>query len=93
MAGREQSGCERERRLVKQVTLLTRPGCHLCDEARSVVLAAAGPAGAEVTEINVDDDRELRAEYGDMVPVVLVDGVQHGYFRIDGARLERALGI
>ncbi len=76
---------------MRQVTLLTRPGCHLCEEARSVVLAAAGLVGAPVTEINVDDDSELRAEYGDMVPVVLIDGVQHGYFQIDGARLRREL--
>ena len=55
-----------------------------------MVQAAASLTGAVVTELDVDDDRELRAEYGDMVPVVLVDGVQHGYFRIDGARLERA---
>jgi hypothetical protein len=51
----------------------------------------ADRTGATVTEIDVDDDRELRAEYGDMVPVVLVDGVQHGYYTIDPDRLERAL--
>jgi glutaredoxin len=73
------------------VTLLGRAGCHLCDEARAVVLEVADRTGATVTEIDVDDDRELRAEYGDMVPVVLVDGVQHGYYTIDPDRLERAL--
>ncbi len=73
------------------VTLLTRAGCHLCQDARTVVLAAAGRAGVPMIEIDVDDDPEMRAEYGDMVPVVLIDGVQHGYFSIDGDRLERAL--
>lgn len=76
---------------MKQVTLLTRPGCHLCDDARAVVTTVAGAAGAAVSEIDVDVDAELRAEYGDMVPVVLIDGVQHGYFHIDGDRLRRAL--
>ncbi len=56
-----------------------------------MVQAAAELTGAAMVELNVDDDRELRAEYGDLVPVVLVDGVQHGYFQIDSARLERAL--
>ena len=76
---------------MKAVTLLTRNGCHLCDEARGVVVEVAARTGSPVTELDVDDDRELRAEYGDMVPVVLVDGVRHGYFRIDADRLERAL--
>ena len=76
---------------MKAVTLLGRAGCHLCDDARAVVLEVAGRTGATVTELDVDDDPELRAEYGDMVPVVLVDGVQHGYFTIDPARLQQAL--
>lgn len=76
---------------MRQVSLLTRPGCHLCQDARAVVAEVAGRAGAQVTETNVDDDPELRAEYGDLVPVVLIDGVQHGYFHIDADRLEQAL--
>ena len=73
---------------MKEVTLLTRRGCHLCEDARAVVQAAAAVSGCAVTEIDVDDDPELRAEYGDMVPVVLINGVQHGYFRIE-RRCER----
>jgi glutaredoxin len=76
---------------MKTVTLLGRAGCHLCDDAREVVLAVAGRAGASVTELDVDDDPELRAEYGDMVPVVLIDGIQHGYYTVDPDRLARAL--
>jgi glutaredoxin len=91
LAAHEHSGCNRSRRLVKQVTLLTRQGCHLCEDARSVVQAAAAVSDCVVTEIDVDGDPELRAEYGDMVPVVLINGVQHGYFRIDAGRLQRDL--
>lgn len=76
---------------MKAVTLLGRAGCHLCDDARAVVLEVAGRTGSTVTELDVDDDPELRAEYGDMVPVVLIDGVQHGYFTVDPDRLQRAL--
>jgi glutaredoxin len=76
---------------MKRVTLLTRPGCHLCAEARTVVEAATIETGCPLTELNVDDDPELRAEYGDMVPVVLLDDVPHGYFHIDLARLRDAL--
>ena len=76
---------------MKSVTLLGRQGCHLCEEARSVVLAVAARLGSPVVELDVDDDRELRAEYGDMVPVVLIDGVTHAYFHIDARRLEQAL--
>ena len=73
------------------VPLLTRAGSHLSQDARPGVRGGAGRAGVPMIEIDVDDDPELRAEYGDMVPVVLIDGIQHGYFRIDGDRLERAL--
>ncbi|SDO95174.1 Glutaredoxin [Nakamurella panacisegetis] len=76
---------------MKQVQLLTRPGCHLCDDARAAVAAATRAAGTTFSEVNVDDDRELRAEYGDMVPVVLLDGVQYGYFTIDAIELQAAL--
>ena len=76
---------------MKRVQLLTRPGCHLCDDARAAVLTATRAVGTDFTELNVDEDRELRAEYGDMVPVVLLDGVTHGYFTIDAATLQLAL--
>lgn len=76
---------------MKKVTLLTRPGCHLCDDARGVVQAAVAHTSTSVEEINVDSDAELRSEYGDMVPVVLIDGVQHAYFTVNQAKLEAAL--
>lgn len=78
--------------MIKHVTLLTRMGCHLCDDARVEVLAATTAAGADWSEIDVDADPELRAEYGDRVPVVLVDGVEHGHFAVDRTKLSAALG-
>jgi glutaredoxin len=72
------------------VELLSRPGCHLCDEARRVVERVTGPGG--YVETDVDQVPALRAEYGDLVPVVRVDGREIGHWRVDEARLRRALG-
>lgn len=75
----------------RHVTLLTRAGCHLCDEARRTVARVAAEAGAAWDERDVDADPGLRAEYGELVPVVLVDGREHGYWRVEESRLRRAL--
>lgn len=76
---------------VRHVTLLTRIDCHLCEQAREIVSASTAAAGSSWSEIDVDDDPENRAEYGDRVPVVLIDGVEHAHFRVDPVRLMAAL--
>ncbi len=75
-----------------RVLLYTRQGCHLCAAAREIVTAAADEAGTGWTEVDVDTDPELAARYGELVPVVTVDGVLVDYWRIDPVRLERAIG-
>jgi glutaredoxin len=75
----------------RHVTLLTRAGCHLCDTARQVVQRTTAVTGSQWSEQDVDTDPELRAEYGDRVPVVLVDGVEHSHFGVDEDRLRAAL--
>jgi len=74
-----------------RLTLLTRVGCHLCAEARAVLSRVAAELGTPWQEVDVDGDRELRAEYGDRVPVILLDGAEHGYWRVEEDRLRRAL--
>ena len=78
-----------------RVVLYGRAGCHLCDEAREVVRAVCAESGDEWTEVDIDagphDGRDLVADLGELVPVVEVDGVQQGYWRIDAARLRRTL--
>lgn len=74
-----------------RVTLLTRAGCHLCDDAKAALARVAAQAGIEWAEVDVDADPELAYEYGDRVPVVLLDGREHGYWRVDEARLQRDL--
>lgn len=75
----------------RTVELLSRVGCHLCDDARRLVERVAAETGTGWTETDVDTDPALRAEFGDLVPVVRVDGKELGYWRIDEARLRRAL--
>ncbi len=74
-----------------RVTLYTRPGCHLCDEARAVVAAVCAELGEEFAEVDIDRDPELTRRYGEEIPVTLVDGAQHDYWRVDAVRLTRAL--
>jgi len=79
-----------------RVVLYGRAGCHLCDVAREVVATAAGAAGVRWTEVDVDvaaahDGGALRREYGERLPVVLVDGVALADFRVDADLLTAAL--
>jgi glutaredoxin len=73
------------------VTLLTRVGCHLCDDAKHVLVRIAEQTGVAWDEVDVDADPELAYEYGDRVPVVLLDGAEHGFWRVEEARLLRDL--
>ncbi|MFG1926735.1 glutaredoxin family protein [Cryptosporangium sp. NPDC048952] len=73
------------------VTLLTRVGCHLCDDAKDVIARIAAQTGVEWNEVDVDADPELAYEYGDRVPVVLLDGKEHGFWRVEETRLLRDL--
>lgn len=75
-----------------RLTLLTRQGCHLCDEARAALARVAEATGERWAEVDVDTDANLQAEYGDRVPVVLLDGREHGYWRVEEERLLRDLG-
>lgn len=74
-----------------RVTMYTRPGCHLCDDALDVVAAVCAAKGADFELVNVDDDPELRERYGEQVPVVAVDGSTVGFWRIDAQVLAQAL--
>lgn len=77
------------------VVLLTRAGCHTCTVAFDRLTTVCAEFGLSPTSIDVDEAAEtkpdLRAEYGDRVPVVLVDGVEHSYWEVDEPRLRRDL--
>jgi glutaredoxin len=76
-----------------RLQLLTRAGCHLCETAADTLAGIAEAAGLTPVAVDVDADPELRAEYGDRVPVVLLDGREHSYFTVDEPRLRRDLGL
>jgi glutaredoxin len=74
-----------------RVTLYGRPGCHLCDDAREVIARVCADLGESFEEVSIDDDPALRERYGEEIPVTLVDGRQHTFWRVDEARLRAAL--
>jgi glutaredoxin len=84
------------------LTLIGKPGCHLCDDARLVVNTVAGQfrslhAGiaasvqVHITEQDITDDPELAERYSDEIPVLLINGKVHNYWKIDPIRLMAAL--
>jgi glutaredoxin len=74
-----------------RVTLLTRPGCHLCADARAVVARVAADLGVGWEERDITASADDIARYSDMVPVTLIDGVQHDFWRVSEQRLRAAL--
>ena len=74
-----------------RVTLYSRPGCHLCAEARAVIEQVCAELGESYAEVSILDDPELLRRYGEEIPVTLVDGRQHDFWRVDPARLRAAL--
>ncbi len=74
-----------------RVTLYGKPGCHLCDDARAVVERVCAELGTAWAEVDVTTSTELMETYGEQIPVTFVDGRQHDFWRVDEARLRRAL--
>jgi glutaredoxin len=66
-----------------KVTLYTRAGCHLCDDAKHVLAAARGRAEFDYEEVDIDRDAELVRRYNDEVPVIAIDGVKAFKYRLD----------
>ncbi len=74
-----------------RITLIGKPGCHLCDDAREVIARVAQDLQVGWRELSIADDPALGAAYWEQIPVTLVDGAQHDYWRVDEARLRAAL--
>ncbi len=69
-----------------QVTLFSRPGCHLCDVARGVLLAQRDRTPFDLVEVDVSAEDALELEYGVRIPVVLIDGVEAFEIEVDAER-------
>jgi hypothetical protein len=81
-----------------RLTLIGKPGCHLCDDAREVVQdviaeveAADAATHVRLEERSILDDAELASRYAEEIPVLLIDGEVHNFWRIDPVRLKTAL--
>ena len=77
--------------MAHQVTLMVRAECHACVQAKDDVRRICTELGVAWSTEDVDTDPELRAEYGDRVPVILIDGAEHGYWAVEEDRFRRAL--
>jgi len=76
---------------MRQVTIYSRSGCHLCEEAHQVLLDLQSKADYEITEIFIDGELDLIELYGEQVPVIHIDGKPHDYFRVNPARFLKAI--
>lgn len=78
------------------LTLLSKPGCHLCDDARDVVssvretLALRG-IDTELRELNILEDPALARRHSEEIPVVQINGKRHAIWRVDADKFERAI--
>ncbi|WP_344391847.1 glutaredoxin family protein [Streptomyces vastus] len=75
----------------RQVTLIGKPDCHLCEDAEAVVEKVCGELGVPWEKKDITRDEELYRAYWEQIPVVLVDGAQHTFWRVNEERLRRAL--
>jgi glutaredoxin len=75
-----------------RVLLYSKPGCHLCEDARAVVERVCAELGESFEEVSILDDPELVERFGTEIPVTFVDGRQHDFWRVDEVRLRKALG-
>ena len=78
--------------MANRVLLYGKPGCHLCDEALVIIKRVCDDLAVGFEEVDISQDATLMNEYGEQIPVTFVDGRQHDYWRVDQARLRKALG-
>jgi glutaredoxin len=77
---------------IPRLTLISKPGCHLCDDARTVLATVSAEfPGVGITELSILQDPELFELYSDEIPVVLIDGKVHNIWRVSAERLRAAL--
>ena len=76
---------------MKTVTLYTRPGCHLCDEARAKLETLRARHEFEIREVNIETDDALHAAYLERIPVICLDGEHVSDYFLDESTLTARL--
>jgi glutaredoxin len=74
-----------------ELVLYTKPGCHLCDEMKAVVMRVTQEVGARVRELDISTDPQLEASLGEEIPVLFVNGHKAFKFRLTEEQLRRRL--
>lgn len=74
-----------------RVQVIGRPGCHLCEQAEQVVAEVCAQLGVDYEVLSIEDDPMLADQYAEFIPVTLVDGARHDFYRVDPTRLSEAL--
>jgi len=80
-----------ERYQMTVVTLYSRGNCHLCEKALATLRELQSEFIFEIDEKLIDGDPNLEKEYGEQVPVTLIDGKRHDFFRVDPERFGLAM--
>ena len=73
------------------VTVYSRQGCHLCDDAENVLESLREELNFEIDVIDIDIDPELIKLYSDQVPVIHIDGIHHDFYKVDPLRFKSSL--
>ena len=74
-----------------KVTVYSRQGCHLCEDAENTLESLREELNFEIEVINIDEDAELVKLYSDQVPVIHIDGIHHDFYKVDPLRFKSSL--
>ncbi|NDF93802.1 MAG: glutaredoxin family protein [Actinobacteria bacterium] len=77
--------------MTAKVVIFSRQNCHLCHEAEKIVREVHSVIPFELEVINIDGNAELESLYGEEVPVTMINGAKHDYFRVDKKRFSEAV--
>jgi glutaredoxin len=73
------------------ITIYGRTGCHLCEDALKVLQSLQDELNFSIEEILIDGNEELEKHYGEKIPVTLIDGVHHDFWRVEPERFRSSL--
>ena len=74
-----------------KITIYSRNGCHLCDDAINTLESMREELNIEIDVIDIDQSAELVKLYSDQVPVIHIDGIHHDFYKVDPVRFRSSL--